>query len=74
MKHLLIYCLCLSSFVALTTAAEKPNIIVIYTDDHGFADLGIEPIAMEAVLEDYLWPYRPSGQYSEIKETAANLR
>jgi len=24
-----------------THAADKPNIIVIYTDDHGFADLGI---------------------------------
>ncbi|HID68169.1 MAG TPA: complex I NDUFA9 subunit family protein [Roseibacterium sp.] len=39
-----------------------------------FADLGIEPIAMEAVLESYLWPYRPSGQYSDIKESAQNLR
>ena len=47
---------------------------VVNPDLRGFADLGIEPIAMEAVLEDYLWPYRPSGQYSEIKETAANLR
>jgi hypothetical protein len=39
-----------------------------------FADLGIEPTAMELVLEDYLWPYRPSGQYAEIKESAANLK
>ncbi|NKX45130.1 complex I NDUFA9 subunit family protein [Roseicyclus persicicus] len=40
----------------------------------GFADLGISPTAMEAVLEEYLWPYRPGGQYSEIKETARHLR
>jgi uncharacterized protein YbjT (DUF2867 family) len=39
-----------------------------------FADIGIEPVAMEAVLEDYLWPYRPSGQYSEIKQSAEQLR
>jgi hypothetical protein len=39
-----------------------------------FADLGIDPTAMELVLEDYLWPYRPSGQYAEIKESAANLK
>jgi hypothetical protein len=39
-----------------------------------FADLGITPTAMELVLEDYLWPYRPSGQYAEIKESAANLK
>ena len=40
----------------------------------GFADLGIEPVAMDPVLEDYLWPYRPGGQYSAIKETAKHLR
>lgn len=38
------------------------------------ADLGIEATSMDAVLEDYLWPYRPSGQYSDIKESARNLR
>ena len=38
------------------------------------ADLGIEPTSMDLVLEDYLWPYRPSGQYAEIKESAANLK
>lgn len=38
------------------------------------ADLGIEATAMDGVLEDYLWPYRPSGQYSDIKKSAENLR
>lgn len=40
----------------------------------GFAELGIEPVAMDAVLEEYLWPYRSGGQYAEIKESAENLR
>lgn len=40
----------------------------------GFADLGIEPVSLEAVLPDYLWPYRPSGQYAAIKASARNLR
>lgn len=40
----------------------------------GFADLGIKPVALEAVLHDYLWRFRPSGQYSQIKESARNLR
>ncbi|MFW2544297.1 complex I NDUFA9 subunit family protein [Primorskyibacter sp. 2E107] len=40
----------------------------------GFADLGISPMATEAVLDEYLWPYRPSGQYDAIKESAKNLR
>jgi NADH dehydrogenase len=40
----------------------------------GFAALGLTPTAMEAVLPDYLWRFRPSGQYDAIKESARNLR
>lgn len=40
----------------------------------GFADLGIAPTALEAVIPEYLWRYRPSGQYAAIKESAKNLR
>jgi uncharacterized protein YbjT (DUF2867 family) len=39
-----------------------------------FADLGIVPTAMAAVLESYLYPYRPNGQYAEIQESAARMR
>lgn len=28
--------------VTPATAAKQPNIIVIYTDDHGYADIGIQ--------------------------------
>ncbi|RVV97389.1 complex I NDUFA9 subunit family protein [Mesobaculum littorinae] len=38
------------------------------------ADLGITPTALEAVLPDYLWRFRPSGQYAAIKDSARNLR
>lgn len=40
----------------------------------GFAELGIEPTSMETILPDYLWRFRPSGQYAEIKESARRLR
>jgi uncharacterized protein YbjT (DUF2867 family) len=40
----------------------------------GLADLGIVPTAMGAVLPEYLWRYRPSGQYAAIKDSAKNLR
>ncbi|RUS60100.1 complex I NDUFA9 subunit family protein [Pseudorhodobacter sp. E13] len=40
----------------------------------GFADLGIQPTTMEAMLPEYLWRYRPSGQYAAIKNSAKNLR
>lgn len=39
-----------------------------------FADLGIEPASLEAILPEYLWRFRPSGQYDAIKESAGNLR
>ena len=47
---------------------------VVAPDAKGFADLGITPTALEAVLPDYLWRFRPSGQYDAIKDSAKNLR
>lgn len=40
----------------------------------GFAELGIRPASLEAILPDYLWRFRPSGQYAAIKESAKNIR
>ncbi|UWQ62576.1 complex I NDUFA9 subunit family protein [Leisingera caerulea] len=40
----------------------------------GFSDLGISPVSLEAVLPDYLWKFRPSGQYDEMTNSARNLR
>lgn len=39
-----------------------------------FADLGIEPMDLDAILPSYLWRFRPSGQYDAIKESARNLK
>jgi len=39
-----------------------------------FADFGIDPVAMEAVLPDYLWRFRTAGQYEAIHESARNLK
>ena len=39
-----------------------------------FADLGIEPVAAAAVIDGYLWRFRPSGQYEAITASAKNLR
>ena len=47
---------------------------VVADDAKGFAALGLQPTAMEAVLPDYLWRFRPSGQYDAIKESAKNLK
>ena len=47
---------------------------VVSGDARGLADLGITPTAMEAILPEYLWRFRPSGQYFAIKESARDLR
>jgi NADH dehydrogenase len=47
---------------------------VVGAGARGFAEIGIVPTAMEAVLPDYLWRFRPSGQFAAIKESAQNLR
>lgn len=40
----------------------------------GFDDLGISPLAMESVLPEYLWRFRPAGQYNALQKSAGNLR
>ncbi|NHQ73092.1 complex I NDUFA9 subunit family protein [Roseovarius gahaiensis] len=40
----------------------------------GFEELGIQPVSIETILPDYLWRFRPAGQYEAIKESASNLR
>ncbi|WP_424967187.1 complex I NDUFA9 subunit family protein [Dinoroseobacter sp. S375] len=47
---------------------------VVAADAKGFDELGIDPVALEAVLPDYLWRFRPSGQYEELKRSGRNLR
>lgn len=40
----------------------------------GLKELGITPTATESVLPEYLWRFRPSGQYDAIKDSARNLK
>lgn len=47
---------------------------VVSEGARGFEAFGITPVAMAAILPDYLWRFRPSGQYDAIKESAQNLR
>ncbi|WP_299970050.1 complex I NDUFA9 subunit family protein [uncultured Roseobacter sp.] len=47
---------------------------VVSDGARGFAELGITPTSMASVLPEYLWRFRPSGQYDAIKDSAKNLR
>lgn len=46
---------------------------IVPEDARGFAALGIDPVAMEIVLPDYLWRFRPSGQYDDIMQSAKKM-
>ena len=47
---------------------------VVAEDANGFAALGVEPTPMELILPGYLWRFRPTGQYTAMREAAADLR
>ncbi|MDK3075076.1 complex I NDUFA9 subunit family protein [Sedimentitalea sp. JM2-8] len=47
---------------------------VVAEGSRGFAELGIVPTMIGAVLPEYLWRFRPSGQYDEMTASARNLR
>ena len=47
---------------------------VVGENAQGFEALGITPTSLDAVLPSYLWMFRSSGQYAELKESARNLK
>lgn len=47
---------------------------IVSDDAKGFTDLGLQPVTLGSVLPDYLWKFRPSGQYDAITGSARNLR
>jgi len=47
---------------------------VVRAGAKGLSDLGIAPTAIGSVLPEYLWRFRPSGQFAAIKASAKNLR
>lgn len=47
---------------------------VVSEDARGLADLGIKPTPSEGILPEYLWRFRPQGQYDDITASAKNLK
>ena len=47
---------------------------IVSEQEQCFENLNINPLDMGSVLPEYLWRYRPSGQYDAIKDSAKNLR
>ena len=47
---------------------------VVSAGARGLHDLGIQPTGVDTVLPEYLWRFRPAGQYAAIKDSARNLK
>ena len=47
---------------------------IAYPDARGLADLGVTPTQMDAVLESYLYCYRPQGEFTALTESARDIR
>ena len=47
---------------------------VVGADARGFDELGLVAKSTDSILPDYLWRFRPSGQFDAIKNSAKNLR
>lgn len=47
---------------------------VVSPGARGLAELGVTPTAMDAILETYLYAYRPHGQFDAMTDSAKNLR
>ncbi|HHI71451.1 MAG TPA: complex I NDUFA9 subunit family protein [Rhodobacteraceae bacterium] len=47
---------------------------VVSENARGLTDLGISPTPYESVVPEYLWRFRPSGEFAAIKDSAKKLR
>ena len=63
-----------NSMITRDQVASLRSDNVVAPGAKNLADLGITPTDYASVIPEYLWRYRPSGQYAAIKESAKNLK
>jgi|TARA_B110000238_G_scaffold28630_1_gene28536 uncharacterized protein YbjT (DUF2867 family) len=51
--------------ITLDQVLNLKNDNVVSKEEKTFKDLGIEPKALEIILSEYLWKYRPAGEFSD---------
>ena len=65
-----------TAWIGVKPIMTRDQIALLQTDNvvaegaRGLGDLGIEPTAMETILESYLYAYRPYGQYTALSESS----
>ena len=61
------------NFIITRDQVKQLNVDNVVSDQYGsFEDFNIVPQSMAAILETYLYRYRPYGQYTSIHESADN--
>ena len=63
-----------NSMLTLDQIKNLGHDTVVSEGAKGFADLGINPTPMEMILPNYLWVYRPTGQFMAMREATETLR
>lgn len=63
-----------NSMLTLDQIKNLGHDTVVSEGAKGFADLGIDPTPMEMILPNYLWVYRPTGQFMAMREATETLR
>lgn len=51
--------------ITLDQVLNLKNDNVVSREEKTFKELGIEPKALEIILSEYLWKYRPAGEFSD---------
>jgi len=54
--------------ITLDQVLNLKNDNVVSREEKTFKDLGIEPKALEIILSEYLWKYRPAGEFSDSEK------
>lgn len=63
-----------NSILTADQVKQLRNDNVVSQDAKSFKDLDISPIGLEAVVDEYLYRFRPQGQYTELTESAKGMR
>lgn len=54
--------------ITLDQVLNLKNDNVVSREEKTFKDLGIDPKALEIILSEYLWKYRPAGEFSDPEQ------
>ncbi|WP_323035055.1 complex I NDUFA9 subunit family protein [Pararhodobacter sp.] len=63
-----------NSLLTLDQIKSLSRDTVVSDGAKGFAELGIDPTPMQMILPQYLWVYRPTGQFLAMREATQTMR